>query len=78
VKERRGGRSELPPLARSVRSFFSIALTSFRDVALSSNCLAKRELVSVSCATAFRSTAVAVAKFEKSPKACSARSSSLA
>jgi hypothetical protein len=78
MKERQGGRSELPPLARSARSFFSSALTSFRDTALSSNCLAKRELASVSCATTFRSTYVDVAKFAKAPKACSARSSSLA
>jgi hypothetical protein len=77
VKKRQGGRSQLPPLARSARSFFGSALTSFRDVEFSSNCLAKRELDYVSCATTFRSTAVAVAKFAKAPKACSARSSSL-
>jgi hypothetical protein len=42
--------------------FFKSALTSLREVALSSSCFAKRELVSVNCATTFRSTAVAVAK----------------
>jgi hypothetical protein len=78
VKELQGVHSELPPLAHYVRSFFSSALNSFRDVALSSDCLAKSELASVSCATTFRSEAVAVAKFAKAPKVCYARSSLLA
>jgi hypothetical protein len=78
VKERREEHSELPPLARSARSFLSSALTSFRDVALSSNCLAKRGLAYVSCTKTLWSTAVAVAKFAKAPKACSDRLYSLA
>jgi hypothetical protein len=68
VKEQRGGRSELPPLAHYARSFLGSALTSFRDVELSSNCLAKHELASVSCATTFGQQLLLLTNFQKLPR----------